>query len=84
MSLLLFLQYFFLKFYFSKINGSHCRYLESCSAPDTVKNQSLPTSTGVSLDSDAHRKKADDNTKTSTGISGLHFLFFIAEKLRSR
>nr|XP_056706138.1 period circadian protein homolog 2 [Euleptes europaea] len=43
------------------------RYLESCSAPDTVKNNSLPTSNAVSLDSDAHRKQANDNTQTSTG-----------------
>ncbi|XP_054838947.1 period circadian protein homolog 2 [Eublepharis macularius] len=41
------------------------RYLESCSAPDTVK-KSLPISNAVSLDSEACRLKAKNNTKTST------------------
>ncbi|XP_077205078.1 period circadian protein homolog 2 [Paroedura picta] len=45
------------------------RYLESCSAPDTVKSKSLPASNADSLDSDIHRKKANDNTKISTGPS---------------
>uniref|UniRef100_A0ACB8FA72 Period circadian protein 2 n=1 Tax=Sphaerodactylus townsendi TaxID=933632 RepID=A0ACB8FA72_9SAUR len=43
------------------------RYLESCNAPDTVKNKSLPTTSAVSLDSDARRKKVNDNTKTAAG-----------------
>ncbi|KAH0623996.1 hypothetical protein JD844_007245 [Phrynosoma platyrhinos] len=47
------------------------RYLESCSAADTLKKKSQCNSNAVSLNTEIHRKKMNDNSiKTSTEESG--------------
>ncbi|KAJ6669318.1 hypothetical protein lerEdw1_008127 [Lerista edwardsae] len=38
------------------------RYLESCSAPDTITNNAQPASKAISLDSNRHREKLNKNT----------------------
>ncbi|XP_042313244.1 period circadian protein homolog 2 isoform X2 [Sceloporus undulatus] len=51
------------------------RYLESCSAADTIKKKSQPTSHAVSLNTEIHRKKMNDDsikTPTESGRSKTH------------